>query len=493
MKKISKNDTNSLQKVIEQWFEDKGWEDIEITDSKFENDKWIFSFIDDDENINWNNSFVCDFELKKYIESSKDFNGEEFNISVNSTKHEIFISVINYTSLTNVKPMTLRKEFKKVIAYAFYYRLAGLALEEDEEKFMKSIEINKSYNRDFVWDLFKKYGYKTDENNSYDNNFWFHDDYYLFVYKDFPKFETFCNNVLNVLENEEDVNNQNEKELNYINEILNCAGQYSINFDNVEKQASKYAILDDKELQDLCLEIINKYYYDFPLHLKSIRFAKISKNTLGLCYSDYIWTDKFDGIYSYGEFVKPQNKRYGNGYCVSYIEISDLLKGVDCTEVVTHELCHAVLNCMGYVDEGHGKLFHDVEKQVEKRGASHFETYVSDDIELVLYQLYYFEEKCGDDAIDCFAQKSKRELMMDIIDNYKENENNETYESILNSLIVDLRTMKYGDIVLKFYFTYKMNNEFKDKCRQIAGNNGFDFGVSSFADLLKKHKKSLQY
>ena len=242
---MSRNDTNSLQKVIEQWFEDKGWNNIQITDSKFENDVFTFSFTDDDENINLNNSFGYDFELKKYIETSKDFNGEEFNISVNPMKHEIWISVINYTSLSNVKPMTLRKEFKKVIAYAFYCHLSGLAREEDEAKFMKSVEINKSYDKDFIKDLFRKYGYES-VNYTFDNNFWFHDDDIIYVYKDFPKFETFCNNVLNVLENEEDVNNQNEKELNYIKEIINCAEQYSINFDAIEKQVSKSAILNDK-------------------------------------------------------------------------------------------------------------------------------------------------------------------------------------------------------------------------------------------------------
>lgn len=489
---MSRNDINSLQKVIEQWFEDKGWNNIQITDSKFENDVFTFSFTDDDENINLNNSFRCDSELKKYIETSKDFNGEEFNINVNPMKHEIWLNVINYTSLTNVKPMALRKTFKKIISYAFYYGLSGLVSEEDEAKFMKSVEINKSFDRDFIWDLFKKYGFKEDDNNSLDNNFWFHDYEIVLIYKDFPKFETFCNNVLNVLENEEDVNNQNEKELNYIKEIINCAEQYSINFDAIEKQASKSAILNDKELQDLCLEIINKYYYDFPLHLKNIRFAKISKNTLGLCYSDYMWTDKFDGLYSNGEFVKPQNKRYGNDYCVAYIEISDLLKGVDCEEVVTHELCHAVLDSMGYVDEGHGKLFHEVAKQVEKRGASHFDTYVSDDIEYAFYQLYYFEEKCGDDAIECFAQKSKRELMAEIIEKYRDNQDNEIYESIVNSLIVDLRTMKYGDLILKFYYTFKTDKDFKSKCDIISENNGYEyFRVSVFADLLKKHKKNL--
>ena len=118
--------------------------------------------------------------------------------------------------------------------------------------------------------------------------------------------------------------------------------------------------------------------------------------------------------------------------------------------------------------------------------------YVMQYLEYAFYQLYYFEEKCGDDAIECFAQKSKRELMAEIIEKYRDNQNNEIYESIVNSLIVDLRTMKYGDLILKFYYTFKTDKDFKTKCDVISENNGYDyFRVSVFADLLKKHKKSL--
>ena len=102
---------------------------------------------------------------------------------------------------------------------------------------------------------------------------------------------------------------------------------------------------DNKDLQNLTIFLYEKYFYDFPLNLKTIKFSHMKENdVLGYSHS---MMKKGNQLIDDVDLDITNEIFISNGYV-----------GLDCTSTVLHELCHAYVDSNFYNTESENNFNH---------------------------------------------------------------------------------------------------------------------------------------
>ena len=147
---------------------------------------------------------------------------------------------------------------------------------------------------------------------------------------------------------------------------------------------------DNKELQEYTISLYNKYFYDLPFNLKSIKFAHM----------------KDDSVLGYTHSELKKGKQLiddvANSEITNQIVISKGYMGIDCTSTVLHEMCHVYVDTNFYDTEyennaNHKGLWVEITELISKRSGINCFWSTDDDTKKVIAK----------DVIEKIMEKSK--------------------------------------------------------------------------------------